>query len=181
MEKTYREIELLEKARTLGYEYVEYWEDGDLLMISDLVNNDCTNNHQYILYKNGEAKRLDENGYLVYPNQTEIKFYWGELDQIIQQMIKDIKEEMAGKEFTVLEMENNVNRILEAHGNEVTENTIFDGPTKDWIREGGFAYRIFISEFEDNSTHHINVLFDVTKDNEDLNEIIVKVTEAEYV
>lgn len=74
--KEYSEIELLEEAKELGYEYVEYYGNGQYLLISDLIDeNECTNDCRYILFNSGVAKQLDEYGYLFYPNKTEINFF----------------------------------------------------------------------------------------------------------
>lgn len=72
--KEYTETKLLEKARELGYECLEYYGNGEIYDISDVLNEECTNDKLYILHNDGSAQEI-ENGYLVNPDQNQIQFY----------------------------------------------------------------------------------------------------------
>lgn len=102
------------------------------------------------------------------------------INEVIENMVNEIKEELLGEEVTLLEMDNKVLDILESHGNE-TNRSFCEGPTREYIENKGFAYRIHIEELDDNVNHDVWVGLEVVEDDKDILEVLVKITEVEEI
>lgn len=81
-------------------------------------------------------------------------------------------EELVGEEFTLLEMDNNIQEIMKS------ENSIFEGETEEYIKNGEFAYTMWENE-EGYSTVDINIKFKVIEEDRNLMEILIEVIEIE--
>lgn len=90
------------------------------------------------------------------------------MDKNIMQQL----EELVGEEFTLLEMDNDIQGIMKS------ESSIFDGETEEYIENGEFAYTMWEDE-EELSTVDVNIHFKRVEENEDTMEILVEVTEIE--
>ena len=80
-----------------------------------------------------------------------------------EKMVKEIKEEILNKEMTLLGMEIELINALE------TSDSIFDGDTESFIKDGSFAYDEILIDFQ------------VIEKNDNNLETIVKVTNVETI
>jgi hypothetical protein len=83
-------------------------------------------------------------------------------------MLKKL-EELKGGEFTLLEMEAAVGNIMNIETDG--RNSLFDGETEEFIKNGEYAY-----SYEDGE---VNVKFTVLEKDDDLFETLVKVDDIE--
>lgn len=97
----------------------------------------------------------------------------------MEQIIKEAREKLVGKEISLLEVDNQVLQILEENGNEANtdKNSIFNGDTREYIENGSYTYSYYN---EDNDTN-IDIAFKVIEDNENLFEVLIRVIEVEEI
>lgn len=96
----------------------------------------------------------------------------------LDELVDELKE-LIGEEFTLLEMDNEVQSIL-YEMDESGKSSIFDGETESFIEDGQHSYTIWADEEKDD-TVDINVWFKVIEKNEDNFEILVEVTDIELL
>lgn len=84
-------------------------------------------------------------------------------------------EEMVGEEYTLLDMDNEVQENIGAVGQD--KNSIFEGETEEFIKRGEYTYSL-----EDGiKTKFLNVKFKVLRDYSIKMEVLVEVTEIEVL
>lgn len=94
-----------------------------------------------------------------------------------EDLLKELKEEILNKEFTLLDLDNTVERVTGS------TTSVFDFDLdRDIINdnEGSCSYYISYND-ETDMDEEINVEFTVTKENEDEKEILVKVTNVSWL
>lgn len=94
-----------------------------------------------------------------------------------ENLLKELKEEILNKEFTLLDLDNTVERVTGS------TTSVFDFDLdRDIINdnEGSCNYYISYND-ETDMDEEINVEFTVTKENEDEKEILVKVTNVSWL
>lgn len=94
-----------------------------------------------------------------------------------ENLLKELKEEILNKEFTLLDLDNTVERVTGS------TTSVFDFDLdRDIINdnEGSCSYYISYND-ETDMDEEINVEFTVTKENEDEKEILVKVTNVSWL
>lgn len=94
-----------------------------------------------------------------------------------ENLLKELKEEILNKEFTLLDLDNIVERVTGS------TTSVFDFDLdRDIINdnEGSCSYYISYND-EADMDEEINVEFTVTKENEDEKEILVKVTNVSWL
>lgn len=94
---------------------------------------------------------------------------------MLKKTLKELKK-IIGTELTLSEMENEVQEILNIEDQD--KNSIFDGETGGYIENGEYSYTTWKNSKKDE-TVDINVCFEVIEDNEDIFEILVKITGIE--
>lgn len=100
-----------------------------------------------------------------------LKNKYEEENKVLKEKLEELKK-MIGEELTLLEMDNEIKKILES------ESSIFDSLTEDCIADGEYAYTTWADE-EQEATVDINIHFEVLEENEDTLEVIVKITDIE--
>lgn len=94
-----------------------------------------------------------------------------------ENLLKELKEEILNKEFTLLDLDNTVERVTGS------TTSLFDFDLERDIineNEGSCSYYISYND-EADMDEEINVEFTVTKENEDEKEILVKVTNVSWL
>lgn len=94
-----------------------------------------------------------------------------------ENLLKELKEEILNKEFTLLDLDNIVERVTGS------TTSVFDFDLdRDIINdnEGSCSYYISYND-EADMDEEINVEFAVIKENEDEKEILVKVTNVSWL
>lgn len=94
-----------------------------------------------------------------------------------ENLLKELKEEILNKEFTLLDLDNIVERVTGS------TTSVFDFDLdRDIINdnEGSCSYYISYND-EADMDEEINVEFTVIKENEDEKEILVKVTNVSWL
>lgn len=94
-----------------------------------------------------------------------------------ENLLKELKEEILNKEFTLLDLDNTVERVTGS------TTSVFDFDLdRDIINdnEGSCSYYISYND-ETDMDEEINVEFTVIKENEDEKEILVKVTNVSWL
>lgn len=89
----------------------------------------------------------------------------------VEEKIKELKEEILGKELTLLEVDNKAMRILES------STSIFGYEEREIIEMGGISYLIQKHDMWDSGTQdvYVNVVLKLIEENENTLEINVKV------
>lgn len=94
-----------------------------------------------------------------------------------ENLLKELKEEILNKEFTLLDLDNTVERVTGS------TTSLFDFDLERDIineNEGSCSYYISYND-ETDMDEEINVEFAVIKENEDEKEILVKVTNVSWL
>lgn len=94
-----------------------------------------------------------------------------------ENLLKELKEEILNKEFTLLDLDNTVENLTGS------TTSVFDFDLdRDIINdnEGSCSYYISYND-ETDMDEEINVEFEVIEDNEDEREILVKVTNINWL
>lgn len=94
-----------------------------------------------------------------------------------ENLLKELKEEILNKEFTLLDLDNKIEKVTGS------TTSVFDFDLdRDIINdnEGSCSYYISYND-EADMDEEINVEFTVTKENEDEKEILVKVTNVSWL
>lgn len=94
----------------------------------------------------------------------------------MEKNIKKLKKLIEGEEFTLLEMDNEVQEILS------TNSSIFEGNTEEFVWLGQHVYTVEEKEEFKKITKgdiYVNVIFEVIKKEKDNLETVVKVIEIE--
>ena len=94
-----------------------------------------------------------------------------------ENLLKELKEEILNKEFTLLDLDNKIEKVTGS------TTSVFDFDLdRDIINdnEGSCSYYISYND-ETDMDEEINVEFTVIKENEDEKEILVKVTNVSWL
>lgn len=94
-----------------------------------------------------------------------------------ENLLKELKEEILNKEFTLLDLDNKIEKVTGS------TTSVFDFDLdRDIINdnEGSCSYYISYND-EADMDEEINVEFAVIKENEDEKEILVKVTNVSWL
>lgn len=94
-----------------------------------------------------------------------------------ENLLKELKEEILNKEFTLLDLDNKIEKVTGS------TTSVFDFDLdRDIINdnEGSCSYYISYND-ETDMDEEINVEFAVIKENEDEKEILVKVTNVSWL
>lgn len=94
-----------------------------------------------------------------------------------EDLLKELKEEILNKEFTLLDLDNTVERVTGSTTSVFDFDLERDIINKD---EGSCSYYIEYND-ETDMDEEINVEFAVIKENEDEKEILVKVTNVSWL
>ena len=94
-----------------------------------------------------------------------------------ENLLKELKEEILNKEFTLLDLDNKIEKLTGS-----TTSVFEYDLERDIINEneGSCSYYISYND-ETDMDEEINVEFTVTKENEDEKEILVKVTNVSWL
>lgn len=100
-----------------------------------------------------------------------------------KRIVKELKKEILGKEFSIVDLDNYICKKIELEGEDVS--SLFEGDTSYYIRKAkSYAYQ-FHQGWEDMDG--IDIGFEIIKDNwdgesyPDDGEVIVKVTYIDYL
>lgn len=94
-----------------------------------------------------------------------------------ENLLKELKEEILNKEFTLLDLDNKIEKVTGS------TTSVFDFDLERDIineNEGSCSYYISYND-ETDMDEEINVEFAVIKENEDEKEILVKVTNVSWL
>lgn len=95
----------------------------------------------------------------------------------MKNLVKELKEEILGKELELNDLDNICQRILN------TSSSIFGYDERQIIDVGNFSYLVQSRDMCDSGSYseYVNVFFEMIEDNENELKIRVKVTEIEEI